>query len=237
MKPIAIFYHCLFALGEPPEILNNAISVIQEQMSLLKSTGLEDQAEEIHVGINGGVESEYLAEALLPIKSKKVFHGLQCRNECRTIAQMEKWILEKFIPGHEDFYVLYFHAKGSTHPPGDEFRTRWRNCMTRHLIHNWRTCVDDLDRGYDAVGCHWMVPPATPVGQHIFGGNFFWARASFLDTLPSIYDRDRIKVSGIDSFESRYEAEVWIGNGNRIPNVKDYHGPRWDPSKINTCTP
>ena len=231
MKPIAIFYHGLLALGDPPSILENAITVIREQMTLLQTCGLADAADEIHAGINGGIESEYLAEALLPMKSQKVFHGLQCRNECRTIAQMEKW-----LPGHEDWYVLYFHAKGSTHPRGDDFSTRWRNCMTRHSIHNWRTCVADLERGHEAVGCHWMVPPATPVGQHIFGGNFWWARASFLATLPSIYERDRIKVSGIDSFDSRYEAEVWIGNGPRIPNVKDYH-PNWNPGKIGECSP
>lgn len=226
----AIFYHCLFALGEPPEILDNAVAVVRSQMELLQSCGLQDHADEIHVGINGGVESEYLAEAVLPERAVKTFHGLQCRNECRTIALIEQW-----LPGHEGWNVLYFHAKGSTHPAADPFRTSWRNCMTRHVVANWRTCVADLAAGYEAVGCHWMTPPATPPGQNIFAGTFFWAKSDFLLTLPSIYERDRIKVSGIDAFESRYEAEVWLGNGPRIPRVKDYHGPHWNPSKINTC--
>ena len=107
----------------------------------------------------------------------------------------------------------------------------------KNAVTNWRTCVADLDSGADAVGSHWMVPPETPIGQHIFAGNFFWAKASFLRTLPSIMDRERIKMSGIDSLDSRYESEVWLGNGPRIPKVKDYHGPNWNPSKIGTCVP
>lgn len=230
MKNIAIFYHCLFFLGQETEPLEAAPTIVREQMLRLKDSGLLAATAEFHAGINGGEESAQLASLLLPRDAQIVLHGLQCRNECRTIRMLEEW-----LPGHEDWYVLYFHSKGATHPQGDNFTTTWRNCMTRHCITNWRRCVDDLDAGFEAVGCHWMVPPATPPGQHIFAGTYFWAKASYLLTLPSIMERDRIKVSGIDSLESRYEAEVWIGNGPRLPKIKDYHGPNWDPSKISSC--
>jgi len=230
MNPVCIFYHCLFELNGA--VLPNAVDIVREQMDALKSSGLLDAASEFIVGINGGDESRDLANLLIPPKAKVVMHGLQCRNECRTIRLIEEW-----LPGHEDWYVLSFHAKGCTHPAGDPMRTRWRGCMQRTVVTNWRQCVADLDSVFEAVGVHWMVPPATPPGQFIFAGNFWWAKASFLKTLPSIMERDRIKVSGIDSLESRYEAEVWIGNGPRPPKVKDYHGPMWNPSKIGTCQP
>jgi hypothetical protein len=49
-------------------------------------------------------------------------------------------------------------------------------------------------------------------------------------------ERDRIKVSGLKHPDSKYEAEVWLGNGPRVPKIKDYHGPGWTPGKIDTCT-
>lgn len=231
MNPIAVFYHCLFHVEQPPKHLPAAAQIIADQMRRFKDSGLESACSEMIVGVNGGEESKPFASVLLSHKAKPVFHGLQCRNECRTIRLLEDW-----LPGHDDWYVLYFHSKGATKPLGDDFTGRWRSCMMKHCIDNWRQCVADLDAGYEAVGAHWMQPPATPASQYIFAGTFWFAKASYLRTLPSIMQRDRIKVSGLDALESRYEPEVWIGNGPRLPKVKDYH-PNWNPSRIATCTP
>lgn len=219
---ILIVYHCLIELGDPPKVLDNAVNIIREQMDALKSSGLLDAASEFIVGINGGDTSREIASLLIPSKAKIVMHGLQCRNECRTILELEKW-----LPGHDDWYVLYFHSKGCTHPAGDPLRTNWRNCSMNHLVRNWRRCVADLDRGNDAVGTHWMQPPRTPPTQYIFAGSMWWCKASFLLTLPSIMERARIKTSGLDALESRFEAEVILGHGSRLPRVKDYC-PNWD---------
>jgi hypothetical protein len=232
MKNIAIFYHCLFVLGAPPQPLVTAPSIIAAQMALLSTSGLLDAASEMHVGVNGGAESEQQVSAQIPAKAQVVYHGLQSRCENLTLVMLEKW-----LPIHDDWYVLYFHSKGATHPPGHDMSTRWRDCMMRNAVANWRTCVADLDAGYEAVGSHWMTGAQTPPGQSIFAGNFWWSKSSFLKTLPSIYERDRIKVSGISALESRYESEVWIGNGPRLPKIKDYHGPGWNPGQIGTCIP
>lgn len=227
---IAIFFHGLFALENPDNILGNAVSIVIDQMRQARESGLLESANEFHAGINGGFESAILASMIFPSTARIKLHGLQCRNECRTILMLEKW-----LTGHEDWYVLYFHSKGATHPEGDSQTAAWRGCMMRNAVINWRTCVGDLDAGFDSVGSHWMTGEQTPPGQSIWAGNFWWAKASFLATLPSIMLRDRIKLSGIDSIESRFEAEVWIGNGPRLPKIKDYHGPGWNPSKLGTC--
>lgn len=215
MKPLCVVYHCLLKRGDPPEPIPAALSIVAAQMKSLKDSGLLDACSELIVGLNGGEESKLLAQALLPPKAKTVFHGLQCKNECRTIRLIEEW-----LPGHEDWYVLYFHTKGATRP--DLRNAYWRECQMRRLVRDWRRCVADLE-SVESVGVHWFQPPFTPPGQFIWAGNAWWCRASFLKTLPSILLRDRIKVSGIDSLESRYEAEVWIGNGPVPPRVKDYH--------------
>jgi len=230
MKPIAIFYHCLFFLDSANNLLGNAFNIVKEQMDQIKSSGLLEHTKEFNAGINGGAESQPVAKLALPAMANITLHGLQCRNECRTICLLEDW-----IASHPDWYVLYLHAKGCTHPEGNEFSTIWRKCMMKNAVTNWRRCVKDLDEGYDSVGSHWMTGEQTPPGQSIWAGNFWWAKTSFLATLPSIMLRDRIKLSGIDSIESRYESEVWIGNGPCLPRVKDYHGPGWNPGKIGTC--
>lgn len=227
---IAVFYHCLFYYGTPPDLRINAVEIINDHMAMLQISGLEATASEIIIGINGGPESVDVANTVLPRKARKVFHGLQSRAENLTIVEIEKW-----LPAHPDWYVLYFHSKGATHKDHDPTRSRWRDCMTRNCVMNWRRCVQDLDAGFDSVGCHWMTGKQTPPGQSIWAGNYWWAKSNFLATLPSIMLRDRIKLSGIDSIESRYESEVWIGNGPKLPKIRDYHGPGWDPSKVFTC--
>ena len=228
---ICLIYHCLFFVDTPDNLRATAVNIVHEQMDQLRQSGLLDAASEFHVGLNGGLESLIVASVLIPPKAKVVLHGLQCHNENRTILMLEKW-----LPGHEDWYVLYFHAKNSSHLTDTGVGLPWRACMTRHCISNWRTCVAALDQGYDVASAHYMFPPATPPGQHIMAGNFWWAKASFLATLPSIMNRDRIRLSGIDASESRFEAEVWIGNGSRVPRIKDFH-PNCNPSRVGTCVP
>lgn len=220
-KPIAIFYHGLFVAQD--EILPASLYIIPEQMKCIKQSGLYDECKEFQVGINGGEESKSIADYVLPLKGHRQFHGQQCRNELRTLLMLEQW-----CASHPGWNVLYLHSKGATHPLGHDLRTRWRNCMMRNLVSNWRTCVAALENGYDSVGCHWLTPPFTPPGQYIWGGNFWWATSDYLRTLPGLMLRDRVKISGLDSIESRFEAEVWIGNGPRAPRVLDLHpGGLW----------
>lgn len=218
MPPIAIFYHCLFYLGQPPELKPHAVEVVKSQIGQMKNTGLLDSASEMIIGINGGDESKDIAHQVFDPKAKLIFHGLESRAENLTIVELEKW-----VPSHPEWLVLYLHAKGCTHVKSayGDFSDKWRECMMKYLVQNWRTCVADLKGEVESVGCHFMRGMADGT-QNIWAGNFFWAKAKYLATLPSIYLRERIKMSGIAALESRYESEVWIGNGARLPIVKEY---------------
>lgn len=223
MPKIALFYHCVFDIGG--KRLPSSVPIIQAQVRDLRNSGLLLVADEVYMGINGGRESYEIADAVLPPEAYKEFHGIDCRNECRTFLMMERFIRNR----EGDWVVFYGHSKGATKPIGDIMATQWRNCMMGNLVLNWRQCVNDLGV-FESVGCHWATPPKTPPTQYIWAGTFFWARLSFLKTLPSILERDRLKVSGIDSVDSRWEPEVWVGNGSRRPSIKDYC-PGWMPGK------
>lgn len=221
MKPqIIVVYHCAFFIGDPPAFKDNGAAIVKEQMAAMQSGGLLDACSEFIVGINGSEESHEVARLLIPAKARIVWHGLQSRSENLTLVEIEK--LVKTIP--ENTYIQYSHCKGISHDPNSDygkFAARWRRCMQKHCVENWRAAVAALDRGCEAAGVHWLTEQGHDKSQHFFAGNFWWATSDFLATLPSIYERERIKISGIDSLESRFEAEVWIGNGPRLPKMKD----------------
>ena len=217
---IAIFYHTLFYLGSPPDLRPMAVDIVSEQITQMEKAGLICAADEMIVGVNGGEESEDIARVLLPPKAKLVFHGLQSRAENPTIVLLENW-----AKTHPGWAILYLHSKGASHehgsPYGQNVSEPWRRAMMADLVDNWRACVADLSAGAEMVCSHFMRNMADG-SQHIPAGNFLWTTSNFVRTLPSIFMRERIKVSGIAALESRYEAEVYWGNGPRLPMVKEW---------------
>jgi hypothetical protein len=220
MPKIIVVYHCLFFMGEPPELLPQSLDIVEEQMRLMKESGLEDAADEIHIGVNGGEESKDF-RSLLPQKANVVYHGLQCRNELRTILMIENLAKE-----NPNCVLNYWHSKGVSHPPDSPYGINvsrpWRKVMEHYLIRHWKHCVAELENGYEVVGVRWLTGMGWDKSQHYFAGTFWWARSNFLATLPSVTVRQRIKDSGIDSIESRYEAEITLGNGPRLPRQFSY---------------
>lgn len=218
---IAIFFHCLFVGGEPPDLLPKAVEIVQEQMAALEGSGLEAAASEIYVGVNGGPESECF-RTWLPTKARVTYHGLQSKSENLTILMLENWVRE-----NPDCLVLYFHTKGAT--ADHRHRDNWRKLMMHYLVRQWRQCVADLNNGYDIVCLRWLWDQCDGT-QHIPAGNFLWVKSDFVRKLPSILLRDRIKACGLGALESRYEAEVYWGNGPR-PQVLQYQ-PSFDPFNV-----
>jgi hypothetical protein len=223
MSKIAVFYHGLFYRNL--EFQPNCFNIAQAQMGIMQASGLTDTADEIYCGVNGGEESVPFAESIFPEKAEKVYHSLQCRNEIRTIMHMQR-----AMSGRQGWKVLYFHCKGAFHSPEEKLIVNWRNCMMRHLVYDWPICINSLSAGFESAGCHWKTGQVNGT-MSLWGGNFFWLTSDFLATLPPIENNARLPVmGGIDSVQSRYEAEVWIGNGPRLPRVVDYH-----PSGPFTC--
>ncbi len=190
---------------------------------MLRDSGLLESSSEFHVGINGGEESIDYSQLVIPSKAKVFFNGLHSKSEILTLVQLQYW-----LPGHQNWNVLYFHSKGATKGQ-NKMVSRWRDRMMFYNVVEWKKCVSDLEVGFDSVGCHWLDSKnqrSMPPGQAIWGGNFWWAKAAFLMTLPDLTKTARARISGLESMAGRYEAETWIGSGRRKPKVRDYH-PGW----------
>jgi len=217
MNRIALFVHA--GLGPEPQIQqDHAIGVLTELVQAVVGSGLRQQAEVFEIGVNGGLPFCYTALLIAPTAKVKG-HPHTARSELPTLARLQRW-----LPDHPGWSVCYCHTKGASRP-GDPLRDAWRRCMTRHVIWNWRKCVADLEAGADSVGCHWMTPERwgaalLPTKTPYWGGNFFWAKASFLLTLPKLTEDEK-------SMADFYLPERWIGEGPRRPAVRDYHPNAW----------
>lgn len=211
---LAVWYHCRLSGGYAPIDTDAACRIMTEQMAALKQSGLLDAVDEFYIGINGDNDDAQIARMLCPFPQVKILaNPPDVQSEIPTLNALRSW-----LPKHPDWYVLYHHIKGVTHPT-EALYTHWRHCMERAVVRNWRRCVADLDAGFDSVGCHWMTPQqfGLLVKSCYWGGTFWWTKAQFLLTLPPF---------PMPTSANRFEAENWIGRGPRLPKVNDYH-PGW----------
>lgn len=205
MRPIAIFYHTLANLGTR----QHATSIIKEQAGLMKDSGLIDAAKEFFVGVNGPAEDVEFVRKLLP------GNPMMLQNEPETWPSAEVPTLRglhDYCLGNPGMNVLYLHMKGLTHVPGSaghEFNRDWRHRMQNICVKEWRHCNNLLQLGYESVGNWWNVAP----NGSYWAGNFWWATSEFIATLPPI-------ITDGHHSGGRYEAEVWIGRGPRLPNIQ-----------------
>lgn len=219
-KPIAIFYHT-FVSG-PGVAIEHGVSIVQEQIADLESSGLLSESAEFYVGVSGGVGNFCAVSTMMPQKARIVQHGPETCGELPTLCAMQDW-----LPDHRDWNVLYLHTKGALYQ-GNGTWAAWRHCMTNAVVHGWQQCIRDLDFGFDCVGAHWISPRqyGAIVGKYpYFGGNFYWATARHLLRLP------KLSPNG----PSRHEAEVWLGKTDQKIKHRDY-SPHWPgPSCLRSC--
>ena len=215
MNRLAIFYHCRLSGGHPPIDTSFAASIMAEQMDALYKSDLLANANEFFVGINGDESDLDIARLFVPCPMVHfVLHGSGMATEIPTLAFLRRW-----LPDHSDWYVLYHHIKGVTHPGERSYET-WRRRMERYVVWGWRNCISELNRGTESCGAHWLTPERFPLLVHqtpFWGGTFWWATAKFLLSLPPLPPA---------RYENRYAAEKWIGTGPRRPIVHDYY-PGW----------
>lgn len=217
---IAVWYHCRLFGGEPPIDPDYSITLMAEQMKTLRTAGLEQAATEILICVNGDTQNRIVARQLAPAKSTFIDHGRDALGLLRTVNCLRSW-----CQCHPDWIVCFWHIKGVTHP-WDTLNTLWRQCMEKWVIINWRKCVADVGSNFETVGAHWLTPEQYHgiVKVPFWGGQFFWARASFLAELPALPDNPTRR-------EEWFLSENWIGMGRR-PRVRDY-APHWP--GLQTC--
>lgn len=110
--------------------------------------------------------------------------------------------------------VGYIHSKGIINLT--KYTNKWRKTLEYAIIERYCDNIDALKSGYDASGIFWMK------NYFHFSGNFWWAKSSYIKTLPKPDINDwNLNFYNDDFWKSRYRYEVWIGINN--PKVNEIH--------------
>jgi hypothetical protein len=210
---IATFYHVWLGGYGSPISQDAALDIVSDQADIIHSSGLYQEAGcEFNIGINGKEPEVDIMQHLYPASRIQMHDPSEW--VCGEVPTL-KWLRSR-LPDLSGRAIGYFHMKGISHHHSTRSQLqvdRWRNTMENVVIRRWRDCVAKLQLGYESSGVLWH----RAFNGHYWAGNFWWATAEFLSTLPPLEANGQI-ASG------RFEAEVWIGRGPRLPRVFNFPG-------------
>jgi hypothetical protein len=187
----------------------NWSQVVDEQMLVLRISGLYEKLDAIYVGAHGPD-----CNALITEKFKddtKVFvavtEEIEKTYENKTINKLLEIAHE-----NPEAYILYIHSKGVTLK--NQIQVPWRHYMMEKMVKNHDVCINLMDKGYETVGSMILL------NEYFFGfphysGNFFWTTSKYATSLEPI---TKLSV--------RHEAERWILS-KMIPKAHISLGPVW----------
>lgn len=188
MKYIA-YYHVL--------MVNNWESIVKEQLSLLRKSGLYDKLDAIKIGALGD-DIDRLNKII------KRYAKCEIVRYSHDVHKYEFWTLK--IAYHDavnerSFYGLYFHTKGVSFPD-NEGGKYWRDYMNHYNITQWKEAEKQLRKGYDTCGVKLLTEKDLPARKLHYSGNYFWFKSSYVARLQ---DPDTCNT------RDRFQAEFWIG--------------------------
>lgn len=179
--------------------------IVSEQLNLLKSSGLYDESNKIHIVANGNKkEFNELKSILKNDYSKIQISDFTENNTFEYLGFKEIYLMAK----EKDSLILYFHTKGVTSK-----KNKIRTILEKYTILNYNEYVDEFKKNKDLdVGC--LIPHEE--GFAYF--NFFWVRSDYINKF--CYEPKILK--------NRFYWETWIGN----KNCKKINVNKFSPLKI-----
>jgi orotate phosphoribosyltransferase len=196
-------------------------AVVAEQLAALESSGLLKATTRLRVFVAGDGPLPELPEGAEVVRLAEPIE----RGEVPTLRALRAAAIAE-----PTALVYYLHTKGVSYPAGDPRRVNvalWRRYMEHFVVRRWKSAVEALGR-HDLYGVEWVEPGEEYTrtwggGKHVcpgkghFAGNFWWARADYLATLP-----DRM---GTDRFDAEW---FFLAEGPRRPRVACPHRARRD---------
>lgn len=174
---------------------------VQEHFIALEESFLLRELDYIGIGIVGTPFNRQIVKNTIPhllIASKPKFEVIAEEDDGWEQVSLRAMDLS------EEAALLYCHTKGAANPA--MIQNRWRVSMLNAVVYDWTHCVDGLiDQGLSTMGCFYRPNP-----WYHYSGNYWWATTEHLRKLPPF------------NYESRWEAEAWIG---KAPGLYGDIGP------------
>ena len=109
--------------------------------------------------------------------------------------------------------VGYIHSKSVTSIT--KYTNKWRKALEHAVIEKYQDNLKALNNNHDVSGILWSE---TDIARY-FCGNFWWAKSSYIQTLPK--PTENWNGYNGDFWESRCRYEAWIGIKN--PRVNEIY--------------
>jgi GR25 family glycosyltransferase involved in LPS biosynthesis len=194
-------------------VRNGDTKILDAILTRIEASGLLDRLDRLYVIVVGDETA---------LASRWARHGKRIRlidyscdasrGEAPTLD-----LVRAFASMHQDARILYLHTKGASHQDESASVADWRALMLHFLVDRHVDALAALD-GNDAVGCNLLAAP-----HRHFSGNFWWADARYLASLPPVPPGDRhaaewwllgradararsLHDSGVDHYRQRYPA-------------------------------
>ena len=202
MKPILIFCHNY--------VNHNWYEIVEEQLHKLVNSGLYNNTTEIYYGVYAHDQFQLykfidLVKSFDPeSKIKIVIHPIN-DGERQTMI-----LLQEVCKNYPDAHTLYYHTKGITslqnHKDDKEIKYKniesWRHILEYFNIELWEECIETLQNPNVDV-CGALYVENGEFYNFYYAGNFWWGKTLYLNTLPSMKERD-----------NRMGCELWVGCNN-----------------------
>lgn len=203
--------------------------MVKRQISHLKDSGLFAATTKLCVSVIARNDSDVEELRRIVADDDKLMIVSDCRDPRKFEYPALQFIKKKCVD--EDCLVYYFHTKGITYQnfntsdrKFNKFKRNieaWRLMMEYFLFDKWKVAVNLLSGSklaiadgpqrkplsgerFDVYGCYRFPPP--PMKYYLYAGNFWWARATYVRTLPD-FDESRFAAD-------RFFAEEWLFRSN-----------------------
>jgi len=206
-------------------LIEDWLTIFNNQISKIKECGLYDKVEKIHLGILGNlkifIENTIFNDPkfnILYIDSKVELYEIHTinhiKNLCDTIDKTDNDV------DNNELYILYIHTKGDRNAGNKNVTKSWRSMMEYLLIEKHNECLNYLEY-YDCIGNNLVNLYCTEKNSsyvnenhsYHYSGNFWWSKKSYIDKLDYL----PLDMSN-ESINTRYRAENWICS--KYPDAK-----------------
>lgn len=169
-------------------------TIVDEQLMLLKRTGLYTRAGQIHLGV---YSEDFDSITEFMDKVRRIDTDSKCTVKVHKENDSERQtliMLQEVCLSSPEADILYYHTKGVTTDPFSDPEkhrtvTSWRRVMEYFCIEKWPVCIEAL-KSHDCVGILYGEWDNREWSMIFFSGNFWWSKSEHINKTPSMHERD-----------------------------------------------
>jgi len=184
--------------------------ILDEQIFLMKRTGLYDNCSEIYATIyaddkNNIQEFKDIISMEDNLNKWKIIELQENNYEFEALKFIKKYSENKHA------YICYFHLKGviSKEIEPNIGVTTWRKYLNYFTINKWKDNINNL-KNNDIVCVDWNFNDMHQ--KYVLGGHFFWTKSDYIRTLDEPINN-----------ENRFLSEIWITSNEKCKVYENFN--------------